>query len=343
MAKTSVQCPKCGANIQIEAPEVVTIVTPAAPLAVAVSLPPKNKNEAEAKIEALRAAGVDVSSMFSIRGCNGKYDVGRVQDGQIVVIPENDPIFKAIRNSRTIPNRNLFRRWVMAQVFHMMTVKDFRGEVIGFTEALHNKGYKYQWDMLLDELRVQTKLYEKDPENFTERNRWFNKAVVVAMASDYIKLVQQVIKTLRIKHCKGVPYIRLDSKNIFVDDIPAKVYAPLEKLLKVIKSSRNPTMLFKAASNFFWCVKKTYIKFTMQQSKAFVDAYKGAGAFYTLKNLILFHGYVFPKMAPDASIAYLKYLVSDPDFEGYKLFGIMKEFLKDNYIDIAAKQAEWRQ
>ena len=343
MAKTSVQCPKCGENIQIEEPEVITIVAPAAPLAVAVSLPPKNQNEAEARIEALRAAGVDVSNMFSIRGGNGKYEVGRVQNGQIIVIPENDPIFKAIRNSLTIPNRNLFRRWVMAQVFHMLIEKDHLGNIIGFTKALHNKGYKYQWDMVLDELRVQTRLFAKDPENYAERNRWFNKAVVVEMASDYIKLVKQTVKTLRIRHCKTIPYVRLDGKNIFVDDIPTKVYAPLEKLLKVIKSSRNPTMLLRATTNFFWCIKKTYIQFSIRQSKAFVDAYKGAGAFYTLKNLILFHGCVFSKMAPDASIAYLKYLVSDPNFEGYKLFGIMKEFLNDNDIDIAAKQAEWKQ
>ena len=342
MAKINVQCPKCGANIKINAPEVVAVVAPISAIPVVAAFPAKKLNAAEAKIEALRSAGVNVENLFSIRGTNGAYEVGRFSEGQFSVVSDNDPIFAAIKASRTIPDRRLFRRWIMAQVFHMLSEKDYKtGNSIGFTAALRRKGYKYQWEMVVEELRVQAKLFNDDPENYAERNRWFNRSVVIQMANDYIKLVKKVVGSLRIRRCKGVPYVRLDGTDIFVSDLQAKVYAPLEKLVKSIKNTRNPGALHKAAENFYKAVKSTCLFFDMDQSKAFKDAYKGVGAVFTLKNLILFHDGVFPKMDQKASIAYLNYLVSDKDFDGYKLFGVLKEFLTTNHIDIEAKQREW--
>lgn len=346
MKKVNVKCPKCGTNLEVETAEInVSIPVMQIPASINVEFPvsAKKQNEAEAKIEALRNAGVDVSNLFSIRGANDDYEVGRLTNGEFALVPDNDPIFSAIRKSRTIPDRRLFRRWVMAQVFHMMTEKDYKtGKPISFTAALRRKGYKYQWEMVVEELRVQTKLFDNDPENYAERNRWFNRGVVVQMATDYIKLVKDIVDKLRIRHCKGVPYVRLDGTDIFVDDLPAKVYAPLEKLVKAIKNTRNPSALHKATANFFQAVKSTCLFYDMEQSKAFKDAYKGAGAFFSLKNLILFHDCVFPKMNQEASMAYLHFLVSLKDFEGYKLFGVLKEFLDNNHINIEEKQAEWQ-
>lgn len=346
MKRINVKCPKCGANLEVKTAN-INVILPTMPVldSIAVKFPisAKKQNEAEAKIEALRQAGVDVSNLFAIRATTGAIEVGRMNNGVMNVVPDDDPIFVAIRQSQTIPDRRLFRRWVMSQVFHMLTQKDYRtGQPIGFTAALHRKGYKYQWDMVVEELRVQAKLFNNDPENYSERNRWFNRGVVIQMATDYIKLVKDIVGKLRIRHCKGVPYVRLDGTDIFVTDLQTKVYTPLEKLVKSIKNTRNPGALHKAAANFYQAVKNTCLFFDMEQSKAFKDAYKGAGAFFTLKNLILFHDSVFPKMDQEASIAYLNYLVSDKDFEGYKLFGVLKDFLTTNHIDIETKQREWR-
>lgn len=156
MKKVSVKCPKCGANLEVEAAE-VNVVMPVhcVPTSIAVEIPvPANKlSEAEAKIEALRNAGVNVANLFSIRGTDGSYEVGRLTDGQFAVVPDDDPIFAAIRASKTIPDRRLFRRWVMAQVFHMMIETDYKtGQPIGFTAALRRKGYKYQWEMVVEEI-----------------------------------------------------------------------------------------------------------------------------------------------------------------------------------------------
>lgn len=341
MNKVKVQCPQCGSILEVsEVPAHIATVCTTETTQTTINL---KDMKAEAKIEALRKAGVDTSNLFAIRGISGDNVVGRFEDGKFEALLDSDPIFKAIRASRTIPDRRLFRRWVMAQVFHMLTATEWGKKTpMGFTKALQNKGYRYQWEMVIEELRVQSKLYGKDPENFAERNRWFNKDVIVSMAEDYITLVKRAIKKLPIRKCKKVPYIRLFGVNVFVEDVPNKIYAPLNKALGIIKQSTSPETLQRATFGFFEHVKKTYLRYNLLQSRAFKDAYKGAGAFYTLKNLILFHDCVFQNMNQEASIAYLNYLVKPKDFEGYKLFGILKEFLTNNHIDIAAKQAEWR-
>lgn len=336
MKKINVQCPKCGTNLEIEP---VAVAIPA----IAVSFPAKDENKAESKIKALRNAGVDVSNLFSICGKNGDYEVGRLANGRFSIVPDDDPIFAIIKKKGTIPDRRLFRRWIMAQVFHMLTETDYQSnKPIGFTVALRRKGYKYQWTMVVEEFRVQAKLNVSDPENFMERNRWFNKEVVVEMAKDYIQQLKKVVKKLRVRHCKGVPYVRLGNNNIFVIDVQSKVYDPLEKALKAIKNARTPITLYRATEKYYQLIKKTYMTYDLEQSRAFKDAYKGAGAFFTLKNLILFHNCVFLHMTQEASLAYLYQLIEPTNFEGYKLFGILKDFLKQNNIDIAAKQSEWR-
>lgn len=347
--QTKVACPKCGTEFAI--PETTTLAvgivigsdSNLGTIHPEVAKPKQSK--ADAKIEALRKAGVDVSNIFAIRGTQGEDEVGRLVDGQFTVIPSDDPIFTAIRKSGTVPNRRLFRRWVMAQVFHMLTVKDYGSKhPMGFTKALNAKGYKYSWNMVVEELRVQSKLYNNDMENYLERNRWFDKDVVVEMAEDYINELQFVIEKLPHKRCKSVPYIHLQTKNIFLDDINKKVIVPLMMVMAKINKASTPLTLYRAAAAFSKLVRETYCYHNFPQSKAFKDAYKGAGAFFTMKNLIMFHDCTFPRMDCEKSLNYLNYLAlhNKECIEGWKLFGIMKEFLADNKINIAAKQAEWR-
>lgn len=345
--QTKVVCPKCGTEFAI--PETTTVAVGViigsdsnlGTIYPEVAQPKQDK--AAAKIEALKRAGVNVENLFSIRGTDGENVMGRMENGEFAIVPDNDPIYEAIKKNGVIPDRRLFRRWVMAQVFHMMTQKEYGSKYpMGFTEALQRKGYRYSWTMVEEELRVQAKLYKEDMENYVERNRWFNKEVVVKMADDYLNQLTKKIETLPTRKCKGVPYIRLQGNNVFVDDIDSKVTQPLAKILYTIEKAKTPATLHKAVSQFAKLVRKTYVNYHMPMAKAFKDAYKGAGAFFTLKNLILFHYATFPKMNQEASIAYLHYLVADGTLEGWKLFGIMKDFLKENGIDISKKMAEWR-
>ena len=370
MSKTKIVCPKCGAEFAIPEtthvavgvvlgadsnlgtihPEVVgqhfthsqredlrctdTICTNRQPIN------PKNM-KAEAKIDALRKAGVNVDNLFSMKGANGQETIARLVDGNLEIVEDNDPIFAAILNGGTVPNTQLFRRWIMAQVFHMLATGNF-------TRSLQRNGYAYQWRMLLDEMEAQSKMWMRgDLENFAQRNRYFNKERVAAIAKDYIDRLNDHIRHLPRKLCKRIPYIRLKGKNIFTADIITKIIQPLELTMCRIKNAKDPMELHKQLVNFFKLVKKTWIAYDTPMAAAFKDSYKGAGAYFTMRNMILFHGAKFRGsngrfLSQKQSLAVLESKAEEYKTEGWRLFGVMKKLIDDNGIDIRKKIAEWR-
>lgn len=355
MDKTKVVCPKCGTEITIPATPHVSIDIfsdgymsnlgqngdSCCGDTCCVNRQPIKNMKAKEKIEALRAAGVNVENLFSMKGANGQETIARLVNGNLEIVNDDDPIFAAILNGGTVPNSQLFRRWVMAQVFHMLATGNFTG-------ALQKKGYSYQWKMLLDEMKTQTKMWLcNDLENFAQRNFYFNQERAVSIAKDYIDALKDHIRTLPRKLCKRVPYIRLKGKNIFVEDIPTKVIQPLERNLFRIKNAKDPVVLYKWLVNFYKLVKKTWIAYNIPMSAVFKDSYKGAGAYFTMRNLILFHGAKFRAengrfLSQQQSLSVLESKAEEYKTEGWRLFGVMKKLIEDNGIKIEKKIAEWR-
>ena len=342
MEKAKIQCPECGANLEVSISKTSTTGKPYPKSTPSVDVvTDKRLNPAQAKIKQLEAAGFNTTNLFSIRVAEGDYKIARIGSDGMEIVPADDQLYKDIRKSRVIPNRRLFRRWVMAQVFRMMTEKDYKtGKVIGFTAALKNKGYRYQWKMVIEELRVQAQLYQNDMENYKERNIWFNKGVVTEMMAHHIAQLKEIVGALKPKKCKGIPYIHLGGKDIFVSDIDKNVFQPLYHAMALFQESDNPMDLYKVAKRFYDRTKLSYIRYDMPQCKAFQNAYKGAGAYFTLKNLILFHGCTFEGVDSEKSLRFLKDY--SKAMEGWELLGVLKAFLSINNISIEAKQAEWK-
>ena len=97
---------------------------------------------------------------------------------------------------------------------------------------------------------------------------------------------------------------------------------------------------FMALAKKFWYDKK------IPMSKYFIDAYKGAGAYFSMRNLILFHGCKIKAsgemLSKDASIIHLDDVADKHHNEGWYMFGMLKQLLKDNNIDIEKKMQQWR-
>lgn len=364
--ETKVLCPVCGTEFAIPENEHISVgiaiakdsglgtVYPTVASVAAATETISHKNQtpaqmkAEAKIEALRKAGVNVSNLFSMKGATGQETIARLENGTLTVVPDDDPIFAAIIKHGTVPNRRLFRRWVMAQMFHMLTYTSCHGIKKGFIPALESKGYKYQWKMILEEMRVQVKLADNDPENFKLRNRWFNAKRIVKMCEEYIKALKEHVSHLKIHHCKGAEYVHLSSANIFKADLQKKVYGELVKAEYAIRDARNPFALYQATRNFVALIKRFWFVNNIPMSQEFKDAYKGSGAYFTMKNLILFHGASFRngciKLGQKKSLAHLEAKAEEygNSCEGWRLFGVMKKLIIDAGIIIEQKMAEWR-
>lgn len=354
--ETKVLCPECGTEFAIVKNGFTTVATvigkdsgrgvifPA--VVEKKTAPAKLPEKAEERIEALRNAGVDVSSLFAMRGANGGECIASNKDGKLVMLDDNDPIFNLIISQGTVPNRRLFRRCVMAQMFYMMSyTRHGSKEPLGVTEMIHRLGYEYQWKMLMNELYAQTKMEGRDLENFADRNRWFNVGVVVAIAKEYTEQLKERIDALKVRKCKGIPYKRICNRNIFVSDLAIKLYYPLDMAMARIRQAKNAAQLYNAAKSF----NDMRIKMPSgtAQSKSWVDAYKGAGAFFTMQNLIRFHGCVAvddggnrldkPQSLDFIQIKAMMYA----NGEGWRLLAVLKKMLSDNNIDIKKKMAEW--
>lgn len=83
-------------------------------------------------------------------------------------------------------------------------------------------------------------------------------------------------------------------------------------------------------------------------SQAFKDAYKGAGGYFTMRNLIMFHGCVMSDtfgcaLSKSDSLEKLEKMAEQyKDSKGWCMFGAMKELIAKNNINIYEKMAEWR-
>lgn len=297
----------------------------------------KGKKASE-RLEILKKAGVDTGNLFAM----GDEMVVRVVDGIPVQVYDDDPIYELIEKGGHVPERRLFRRWVMAQMFRNLRL--MKGRRWNFTRCLQRNGYEYSWKMLVEEIRVQKRLLDSgDLENFYERNRFFNGAVVLDMMDDYLDDLKKYVDDLKVKRCKGVPYKTIKGEHIFVDHIPAKVFYPLN-------SARNRVKVDVCDINgLYHYLKKfndarVHLKWETKMSKSFVDAYKAAGAFYTMKNLIMFHGCKFREKGKFTSMARSLQILTkhSKDYNDWRLLGIMKEFIEDNGISVEGKIAEWR-
>ena len=317
------------------------------------------KTKAQMRLESLKAAGVDVSKYFPL----GDDQLIKIENGAAVPVDMDDAtidaVGKQIVEGGYVSNWKLFRRWVMSQMFHML--RDMEKDGKSFNEVLQRKGYEYQWRMLENELYAQMKMCDhNDYENLKARNRWFNGVVAHDMAIDYISKLRSYIDDKCIytvkkdkdgnekktyKHtCKGNPYIRLQNGNIFVADLERKVYTPLRDLANKMGAVPTYKELYDAVREFN--KKRKHLAWDTKQSEAFIHAYKGSGSYYTMRNLIMFHGARFlknaRKMSEANSLKELETKASLYDEQGWKMLGVLKQLIKDSGINIQGKILEWK-
>lgn len=317
------------------------------------------KTKAQMRLEALKAAGVDVSKYFPL----GDDQLIKIENGAAVPVDMDDAtidsVGKQIVEGGYVSNWKLFRRWVMSQMFHMLRDMDKNGRT--FNDVLQHKGYEYQWRILENDLYAQMKMAAHgDHENAGARNRWFGGFVAADMAYDYIKKLRKYVDNNLIykvkkdahgnvkkayKHtCKGNPYVRLQNEDIFVADLEKKVYAPLGNLARKMYDSNTYKEVYDAVHEFN--KKRKHLAWDTKQADAFITAYKGSGSYYTMRNLIMFHGARFMKngrkMSETDSLKELESKANLYDEEGWRMLGVLKQLIKDNNISVQGKILEWK-
>ncbi len=321
------------------------------------------KTKAQKRMDALRALGYDMSKYFTL----GDEQVIEIKDGKAVPVDfvqiapdECDAVEKKLVEGGYVNNWKLFRRWVMSQMFHML--RDMEKHGWSFNETLQYRGYEYQWKMLEREIYAQVKMLEHgDMDNARMRDMWFNRHTAAFMAFDYIDKLKHYVEnelTYRVdketkrpdkshyKHtCKGNPYVRLQNKDIFVADLTRKVYAPLTEMAREMGDAPSCRELYRVIVKFNRTRK--HLRWETKQAAVFINAYKGSGAYFTMRNLIMFHSVRFriggKYSSQEQSLKHLDTLANGClDHEEWRMLGILKELIKDSGISIQGKMDEWK-
>ena len=237
------------------------------------------------RMKKLNNAGIETGKYFTLNvnesiPAGAKIHIVVDKDGNYVpeVVKENDTIFNMIIEDGYVRNTKLHRRFVMAQMFHMLNYVSYNGEYAGYNDYLKKMyGYGYTIQMMTEEIRVLSKLEVRDQESFNERVHFFNKEVVIAVMEDYLEKLKKYIETLPNRNCKDIPYKRIKKMDVFVADIDKKIYTPVRREICAIKYAKNYATIHQILESFM----RTHIKLPSEtpKSKAWIDAYKGAGAF----------------------------------------------------------------
>ena len=298
-----------------------------------------NKNE---RMNKLNAMGINTNKYFTLDAGDGT-TIHVIIDKNGNPVKVDDVIANSIIEDGYVRNTKLHRRFVMAQMFHMLNYKSYDGRREGYNEALKMRGIKYSFDMMLEEIRVLGKLETRDKETFIERSHFFTKEVIINTMNDYIEELKKYIETIPNKNCKGVPYKRIKGRDIFVVDIDKKIYAPLRHDINMVRYASNYNEIYRTVRYFMG--NMIGVPYNTPKSKAWIDAYKGEGAFYTLKNLVMFHGCgikvdKFDVRYGMSAVAFLNKKLNEYKGEGWRMFALMKKVIKDNNFDFKARMAE---
>lgn len=297
-----------------------------------------NKNE---RMEKLNEMGINTGKYFTVALDNGT-QVHLIIDENGNPKKVDDVICNQIIEDGYVRNTKLHRRFVMAQMFQALNYVSWDRKREGYNEWLKRFSIKYQFEMMLEEIRVLGKLEERDTETFLERSNFFTKEVITKTMADYIEKLKANIEIKKTYNCKGIPYKKVAGRDIFVDDLDKKIYAPMRTDIYKVQIARNYNEIYRFVKDFM--NRMITVPYYTTKSKDWIDAYKGEGAFYTLKNLVMFHGcgimVGYNMVYGTEAVKVLNERLYEYKGEGWRMFALMKKVIADNNFDFQKRMSE---
>lgn len=277
-------------------------------------------------METLKNNGIDTGRYFTLV-VNETIQAGTKIN---ISIEENEVVAKEILESGYVRNTRLHRRFVCSQYFRMLNSDG------GFHDYLNrNYDYMYQFKMMLEEVRVLKEIAKRDTATFQERSKFFTCDVVSKVLGDYRKDMIKYVEGLPKKKCKGQPYVYVNGfGNVFVTDLQTRVYDPIDAAINKCQTCNTCDKMYDALVIFRNRMVK--LPYYTKKSKTWVDAFQREGAFYTLKNLIMFHDVKLATNSgmyetQESSMVALNEFVNH--YEGYKMHAILKKTIEENNFD----------
>lgn len=249
---------------------------------------------------------------------------------------EDDEVTEQIKDSGVVNNSHLYRRWVMAQFFRIInTEKDIYH--LNFDEAIRKRySFRYQFNMMINECHALAKLEREDKETFEERKRFFNKDVFAKICNEYADMLQRKIDRYPERNCRDgenvLHWKNVFGKKIWVKNIEKEVIAPYRRKASQIKFSKDYRECEKYLREFTSMIHTH--GFGNEKMPTWIECFKGAGAYYTLQNMVLYHGCklvaAYSNETYKGMDAYVYMKIDLKDYLNYEWVGLLRATIKAN-------------
>ena len=323
-----------------------------------------NKNN---DIAAIMAKALQMSG----DNCNYKA-VGKIDVPSDSVIPEQgmDVAAATMKENGDIFDIRHYHRFVTAQMLGMLTDDNLLLNREGFTKKLNNLGVMYAWRETADRIHAIRKAYENnDTEGFLEDGKFYNSYLIYDMLDELISSIERFKNCVKTKNHNGERYIPFKTRNFKSDDIDGVYLKDMHLIIERLEYYKEKVhnvryvddfaaldelihIIVNVLPNFDKMNRKLKFKgnFKFSQPRSWQRAYKGFGAYFSMKNLIMgkyrlsyflrdtkewFKG----KQAKIALCDRLEDFCYNED--QYKLFGEFMDFLDYNNFDIKSVLEEW--
>lgn len=336
-----VYCPKCGSEVQIVGSDGKAIMPQSGDFFLRLK---DNDPEKTKKLKDMLNIMFGNSAEFASVEAAPRSKVNNNEN-------EEDDIERSIMEDGDINSKFLWRRWIMAQV--LRHYKDSDGNDNFHQYFIKDTPLKYSFKVAIAEMEALSKGMSLTDRN--DREQFFNIGVVRSMILDYAThLANKVDKELKkldkvnrnIVYKKGFDAKLKDDLHIGRKHFTKAEAGELLRMAKEYYDKASSTNDYIAMAKLLRKVSKTLPMFNdCPKAVAWVNAFKGAGAFYTLDNLIRWHGCFVTSeegttYTGNAALAWLRKRTKELCGEYYKLYAIMKRVVKENNFDFDKRMKE---
>ena len=262
------------------------------------------------KLAVLEEMGLDTS----------KYNIEI--NGNVIEIKEANNFVE----DKQIKNK-AFRRWITAQTFKML---NYEG---GWDACLRDSySYMYQFTMMLEEMKTLAKLEKTDMEEFNERVHFFNKDVVIETCNHYLEQIKKYVGENWDRKRKGIylkKYGWCESGDLNI------IYDNIRVIINDIEKAKNYHEVYTNLNYFVDYMNK--LPHNTTKCSAWKNAFRGSGAYYSLKNMILYHDFVlFGCYDKTSSLVELRRMLNEfKPYEVYRFHYVLKSNIEWSGFDLA--------
>ena len=306
---------------------------------------------ANERMNALANNGIDTSKFFTItldRNVVNKGIMLKLDGDDLTVSLADDyrKLREQISDNGTVACTKLYRRWICAQMLRIQK-GIAEGKYRNIEDYMSHFTFKYMRRVISEELTALRAIERSgDIDTYNERSVFYTKDVIINVYTHWINDLKLELENAKI-HIQNRnkwlepkrEYVVIGNRNFYVDDVRLDI-ADMVGILNSIRTTNEVTSVraMVVAINNKLTKYENGRRQIYSVPSSFKETYKASGAYYTLKNLVLFHNanlvnYETAEVLDGTeAFEYLKTYLSNVDYEGYKVYALMKDCLKRNNI-----------